>query len=399
MEVAHGQPLHRREEEVRDRERRRRPLGVEVRPREPEDGQRPGGDGHGLDDEQQFRARPEPPERREQREDRVEVRAEPRDLLAVDVGDREHVAVRGRPDRLGHVAEIEAAAAEGPMPQDGQRAEAGGEGGGREPDEPRRRHRATSCSTRSAPPLAEHRLARLRPVGGEPAVADPARERGIARQPPHRRRQRLGVAGGDEQRALAVDEQLARGRRVRGDERRPAGERLERLVRDHAARLRRGAEDAERAARALDLLGQVLVLDPLDPLDVGRALGEQPVELAAADDAERDLGREPRRGEDRLDAVERDQLADEERVEVLRRLPPGPEEALLGADEADRQPFGGRARPARRDAVRSARCRRRRGRRAGARAGRPGAGRPQRASRPRSGRGPRRASRAARRAG
>ena len=123
------------------------------------------------------------------------------------------------------------------------------------------------------------------------------------------------------------------------------------------------------------------------------------VELAAADDAERHLRREPRGREDRLDAVERDQLADEERVELLRRLPAGPEEALLGADEADRQPLGRELAQLGEDAARSARCRRRRGRRAGARAGRPGAGHPRRASRPRSGRDPRRASRGARRAG
>jgi hypothetical protein len=45
--------------------------------RQPEDRQRPRGDGDRLDDEQQLRIGPEPPKRREQNEDRVEVRAEP----------------------------------------------------------------------------------------------------------------------------------------------------------------------------------------------------------------------------------------------------------------------------------------------------------------------------------
>ena len=41
-----------------------------------------------------------------------------------------------------------------------------------------------------------------------------------------------------------------------------------------------------------------------------------------------------------FEPVQRDQLADEERVEAPRRLPARPEEPLLGADEAHRQPFG-----------------------------------------------------------
>ena len=77
MEVAHGQPLHGREEEVRERERRGHPLGVEVHPREPEDGKGSRRNDDGLHDEQQLGARPERPERRQQHEDRVEVRAQP----------------------------------------------------------------------------------------------------------------------------------------------------------------------------------------------------------------------------------------------------------------------------------------------------------------------------------
>ena len=274
-------------------------------------------------------------------EDRVEVRAEPRDLLAVDVGDREDVAVCGRPDGLGHVAEVEAAAAR-------RRG-----GGAREAcrTRPRRRRSPTRRRDGSLVPRARllerarasARRARPRSPGSGRRRARPRRAAArapVAGEPPHRGRERGSVAGRDEERALAVAQQLAGRRRVGGDERRAARERLERLVRDHAARLGGRAEDAERAAGALDLRRQPLVLDPLDPLDVRRPLAQQRVELAAADDAERDLRSEPGRGEDRLEPVQRDQLADEERVEASGALPAGPEEPLLGADEADRDALG-----------------------------------------------------------
>ena len=103
----------------------------------------------------------------------------------------------------------------------------------------------------------------------------------------------------------------------------------------------RGPEDAERAAGALDLLRQLLVLDPLDPLDVRRSLAHQRVELAAADDAEGQLRRKPGCFEDCLETVERDQLADEEGTKRPCWLPAGPEESFLCADEADREPLGG----------------------------------------------------------
>ena len=74
---------------------------------------------------------------------------------------------------------------------------------------------------------------------------------------------------------------------------------------------------------------------------LGGRSSQERVELAAADDTKRDLGREAGRRQDRLEPVQRDQLADEERVEVLGRLPPRPEEPFLCADEADRQPLVG----------------------------------------------------------
>ena len=88
----------------------------------------------------------------------------------------------------------------------------------------------------------------------------------------------------------------------------------------------------------MQLVWQLLVLDPGHPLDVRRAAGEQRVELAAADDPEPQLGRESCRLEDRLEAVQRDQLADEERGERLFRLPARPKHALLCPDEADLEP-------------------------------------------------------------
>ena len=109
--------------------------------------------------------------------------------------------------------------------------------------------------------------------------------------------------------------------------------------------------------------GSALVLDPGHVLDVGGRVGEQRVELSRADDAERDLRREPRRGEDRLQAVQRDQLADEQARERLLRRPARLEEPLLGADEADGDAVRVEAgEPGEVVGVRLA-CRRRRGRR------------------------------------
>ncbi len=104
------------------------------------------------------------------------------------------------------------------------------------------------------------------------------------------------------------------------------------------------------------------------------ALAQERLELAAADDAERDLRREPRRREDRLEPVQRDQLADEERVERGRAAAsPGGRPAPRRRRSTPRRRRAA-ARRARRGSARSARCRRRRGRRAGARGGRSRAG-------------------------
>src|SRR5581483_9237718 len=70
-----------------------------------------------------------------------------------------------------------------------------------------------------------------------------------------------------------------------------------------------------------------------DALHVRWPVGQEPVELARADDPEGDVRCQARRGEDRVQPVQRDQLADEE--DRAAALPPGPENALLRADEAD----------------------------------------------------------------
>ena len=135
MELVEREPLRRRVEEVREPEAEPGPVGVEVLSRQQED--RPGAerDRGRLGRQQHRRIGPEPPEGSESREDRVEVRAEPRDLLALEIGDGEHVAVCGRPHRLRHVAEVEPAGTEREMAQDREGGEAGREGGDGRPED------------------------------------------------------------------------------------------------------------------------------------------------------------------------------------------------------------------------------------------------------------------------
>jgi hypothetical protein len=56
------------------------------------------------------------------------MRGQTRDLLALQVRDLERLPVRGRPDRLHHVSEVEAPALEGAMAQEGEGTETGGVG-------------------------------------------------------------------------------------------------------------------------------------------------------------------------------------------------------------------------------------------------------------------------------
>ena len=108
MELVQRQPAGRRIEQVGEREAEAGPPRCEVLPREPEDGKRAECDRDRLHDEQQVRARPEPPQWGEEHEDRIDVRGEPGDLLAVEVGHAKRMPVRRRPDGLHHVAEVEA---------------------------------------------------------------------------------------------------------------------------------------------------------------------------------------------------------------------------------------------------------------------------------------------------
>src|SRR5262249_41991790 len=140
--------------------------------------------------------------------------------------------------------------------------------------------------------------------------------------------ERGSISRRNEQRVMPAGQELASRWCVSGDEWHAARERLIRLVRDHPLRLCGRAEDSKRAARSMELAREALVLHPGHVLDVRRGAVEFTLELSAADDSKRDLRCESRRGEDGLDPVERDQLADEERVEGSRRLRPRLEQSL-----------------------------------------------------------------------
>ena len=122
----------------------------------------------------------------------------------------------------------------------------------------------------TAPIRSGRAIARRAPARSRAPGRPRARLRRCRRHPADRVDERRRVARRDEQRALAVPEQLARGGRVGGDDGRPAGERLEDLVRDHAPGLLRGAEDPEGARRPVQLVRELLVLDPGHVLDVRR---------------------------------------------------------------------------------------------------------------------------------
>ena len=152
VKLVQGQPLDGREEQVDQREPERGALRAEVLAAEPEHRQRTERDGDGLAREQQVGARPDPPERREHDEDRVDVGAEPRDLLALQARDLEQVAVRSRPHCLHHVAQVEAGGLEGAVAQDRERSEARRIGGDRRPEQAAGRHRTLSRIVRQRAP-------------------------------------------------------------------------------------------------------------------------------------------------------------------------------------------------------------------------------------------------------
>ena len=126
MELVQRQPARRRVHEVHEGEADSRARRPEVLPREPVHGQCSERDRDRLDDEQHLGARPDPPERGEEHEDRVDVRPEPRDLVTVEVSHTQRVAVRRRPDCLHHIPEVEAAGRESILAQHRERCEPGG---------------------------------------------------------------------------------------------------------------------------------------------------------------------------------------------------------------------------------------------------------------------------------
>ena len=127
MEVVDDEPLGRRVEQVDEREAEPRPFAAEVLAGEQEDGHGAERDADALDDEEHVGARPQPPERCEERHQRVEVGAEPRELPPLEVGHLEEPAVRRRPDRLGQVPDVEAARLERLLLEHRERRHPGGE--------------------------------------------------------------------------------------------------------------------------------------------------------------------------------------------------------------------------------------------------------------------------------
>ena len=152
VKLVQGQPLRRRVEEIDECEPERRALAAEVLVRQPEDGQRTECDDDRLDDEQHLRARPDPPQRREGGQDRIEVRGEPRDLPPVAARHLEEVAVCRVPDRLHHVPEVVAAGVERAVTEDGQGTEPGRIRGNRRVQERFRSQSNASINSRQRAP-------------------------------------------------------------------------------------------------------------------------------------------------------------------------------------------------------------------------------------------------------
>ncbi len=205
--------------------------------------------------------------------DRSASRAE-RSARRWSVGDREDVAVRGRPDRLRHVAEVEAPAAERAVAEDGRRAEDRRRTRrSRDPDERARRHRgerAARAAPRQRSPSTSS-LARVA-VGGTAAGADPARELRLGGEPAHRRGQRragrrAGRAARSRRRAAALG-RAGVSAVTSGVPQASAWNALFGITRPAFADVPKtpSAQPARWSS-----CRQPLVVDPVDPLDVRRA--------------------------------------------------------------------------------------------------------------------------------
>jgi len=103
VKLVERQPAGRWVQEVREGEAEPSTRGAQVLAREEEDRERAERDHQRLHDEQQLRAGPEPPQRSEEHEDRVDVRGQPGNLVAVQVRHPQRMPVRRRPDGLHHV--------------------------------------------------------------------------------------------------------------------------------------------------------------------------------------------------------------------------------------------------------------------------------------------------------
>ena len=277
------------------------------------------------------------------------MRSETGDLVAAQSGHLQRMPVGRRPDRLHHVAEVEAAGREGPVAEDRERGEA----------RPRRRrsppragragwfgHAVDARRTlleHCTPSRTEHRLARLRLVGRSTAVAD--RRRASSGSAASRRSASASAVGspGGTSSALSSWTSSSRARGVSavtsGVPQASAWKALFGITRCALSEVPKipSARRPGAAPRA------ALVLDPAGPTPRWRPPGEQRFELAAADDAEPQPRGQPRRGEDRFHAVKRDQLAHEESGERLLRRPARTEDPLLGADEGDLDASGRRS--------------------------------------------------------
>src|SRR5438094_3231648 len=194
MEVVQGQPLRRRIEQVGERECEPGTLGGEGLAGEPVDGKRADRDRDRLRREEHVRARPREPEGREGGEDRVEVGREAGDLVPAEARHLQRMAVRGRPDGLHHVAEVEAAGLERAVAQDGERREGGCVRGDRAPEQKARaleaaHHRrcdrracARSRTSRQRAPSTSS-LACSRKAASPPSLSFCARARSVASRP------------------------------------------------------------------------------------------------------------------------------------------------------------------------------------------------------------------------
>ena len=173
----------------------------------------------------------------------------------------QRVAVRGRPDRLRHVPEVEAARVVRAVAEDREGGEAGGVRGDRDPEQHFGRGRPHSEPLEQpAPPGAEHVLARPLLVGGAAALRDRrARARGRPRAVRSASASAAGSPGGTSSALSPSREQLARAGVSAVTSGVPQASAWNALFGITRAAFAGGAEDPERAAAPVELGRQPLV--------------------------------------------------------------------------------------------------------------------------------------------